>query len=265
MGTLKKIFSIFLRVGISIALLAYLFKQVDKKALLDIIGQANKPLLLLAFFVFFLTYAALFFRWAMLLKALKFHIPLKRIFITFAGSHFFSLFLPSTIGGDLVRSIDLATHTRRPHEVIATVVLDRLSGYIGLVLLALFSFMLGGGLIQDKAVFISLSIITGVLVGILLVLFNRFCYSRVNSLLHSPQAGKIRQLIKDLHDELHYFKQHKKVIFLNILLSLLIQSIVPVSFYFLALALGLKIHPVYFFIFLPISERLPSCRFPSGA
>ncbi len=250
--TLKKIFSLFLRFGISIILLIFIFSKVDRKAIFETIKHADKVLLLAAFIVFSLIYVLCLFRWKMLLKAVKIHLPLKRVIISYAGGVFFSLFLPSTIGGDLVRSIDLATHTRRPREVIATVLLDRLSGYVGLVTLALLAVIFGWNLVRDKSVLLAVAIITAVLIVILLVLFNRFLYSKVNQLLHSPTAGKIREAIKNLHQELHYFRHHKGIIVKNLILSLLIQAIMPVTFYITALSLGVKINILYFFVFLPV-------------
>ncbi len=252
MQILKKIFSIILRISISIILLVFLFKQVDKKSLLEAIKNADKSLLFLAFLIFSLSYILCLFRWEMLLKAVKIHLPLKRVIISFSGGIFFSLFLPSTIGGDLMRSIDLAAHTKRPREVIATVLLDRLSGYVGLVLLALLALLFGWKLLQDKSILLSVIIITAVLIAILSVLFNKFIYSKINRLLHSPDAGRIRQLLKDLHEEMHYFKHHKKVIINNLIFSVLIQAVSPLTFFVIAKSLGMKISLIYFFIFLPI-------------
>ena len=168
----------------------------------------------------------------------------------------FSLFLPSTIGGDFMRSIDLAAHTKRPGEVIATVVLDRLSGYIGLVFLAIMSLAFGWKLIQDKSVLFSVSIITAILIAVLLILFNKFLFSKINKLLHTPNAGKLRQLLKDLHEEIHYFRQHKKIIVNNLILSILIQTTAPLAFLVIALSLGIKVNIIYFFIFLPIINAI---------
>jgi len=189
----------------------------------------------------------------MLLKALKIYLPLKRVISSFSAGIFFNLFLPSTIGGDLMRSIDLAAHTKRPKEVIATVFLDRLSGYIGLVTLALVSLLMGWKFIPDKKnVLLAVIIITGLLIAILFILFNRFVYSMINKLLHSPNAGKTRELLKNLHQEIHYFKRHKKIIIYNLIISLLIQAAGPFTFFIIALSLGIKVHLIYFFVFLPI-------------
>jgi uncharacterized protein (TIRG00374 family) len=188
----------------------------------------------------------------MLLKATKIYLPFKRVIISSAGGTFFNLFLPSSIGGDLVRSIDLSLYTRKPREVVATVLLDRISGYVGLVIVAITAVFFGYRFIQDKSVLISLAIITLVLVAILLVLFNRFFYSKVNQLLHSPRAGKILTYIKDVHEQMHIFRQQTAIIVSNILISLLVQIIGPITFYTLALSIGIKISIAYFFIFVPI-------------
>jgi hypothetical protein len=253
MEILKKIVSILLRISISIALLVFLFKQVDKKALFEIIKNADKGLLLLACAVFFANYVLCLFRWQMLLKVADIHLPLKRVIISFSGGVFFNLFLPSTIGGDLMRSIDLASYTKRPKEVVATVLLDRLSGYVGLVILALLAILLGWNLMRDNsAVLLSVGIITAVLIAVLLVLFNNFLFAKINKFLDSSSAGRIRETIRKLHQEIHIFRQHKKAIVCNLLFSILIQATAPVTFYITALSFGLKLKMIYFFVLMPI-------------
>jgi uncharacterized protein (TIRG00374 family) len=179
-------------------------------------------------------------------------LPLKRVAISFAGGTFFSLFLPSTIGGDLMRSIDLASHTKKPKEVIATVLLDRLSGFIGLVILSLVTLTIGWKYVQDKSTLYSIATITCILIAVLAVLFNKFLYSKINNLLRTPNAGKIRELIKGLHEEVHIFRSQGKVITYNLLVSILIQTISPLVFFIIALSMGIKINIIYFFVFLPI-------------
>lgn len=252
MGSLKKPLTILLRIGISIILLFFLFRQVDKKMLWDLLKNTDKPFLFFGFIIFFISYLLCLFRWQMLLKAANIDLPLKRIIIAFAGGIFFNLFLPSTIGGDLVRSIDLAAHTKKPRQVVATVFLDRLSGYIGVALVLSLAVLMGWRFLQDKAVFVSLFMIVAVLVAILLVLFNKFIHSKINRLLYSPDAGKIREAITSLHQEVHYFGRNKKLIFNNLALSFFVQLIAPVTFYFVGLSLGIKINIIYFLIFLPI-------------
>lgn len=254
MQAVKKILSLALRVSISVILLVFSFKfnKIDIPGLMRDIKSADKFILILALCVSFLSYTLCLLRWQMLLKALSIRLPLRRVVVSFAGGIFFNLFLPSTIGGDFMRSIDLATHTRRPKEIIATVFLDRLSGYIGLVVLALLSLLLGWRLLSDESVLFPLIVITGILILILFILFNKSIYSKINSLLHNPGAGRFRELLGDLHKEIHYFSQHKRIIVNNLLISVLIQSVAPFTFFVIALSLGIKTNIIYFFVFLPI-------------
>ncbi|MDD2679267.1 MAG: lysylphosphatidylglycerol synthase transmembrane domain-containing protein [Candidatus Omnitrophica bacterium] len=254
MVTFKKILSVSLRIIISIILLVLLFK-FNKINLLDLINDikgADKTLLAAGFIIFFSVYLLGFWRWHMLLKAAGIQATLKRLLVSFSGGVFFSIFLPSTIGGDIVKTADLAGHTRKTKEVIATVLLDRLSGYIGLVLVILPVLLLDRGLARDKVVISSVIVIVVLLIFILLVLFNRFIYSKITRFLTAPGAGKIREAISDLHSEIHIFRRHKKLIIYNLILSFFIQMVMPVSVYFIALSLGIKIKLLYFLIFLPI-------------
>jgi len=252
MAAFKKILSILLRISVSLALLIFLFNQVDRKSLLEIIKSCDKGMLFLAFLVFFFNYLFCLIRWIMLLKEANIDLPLSRVIISFSGGIFFNLFLPSAIGGDVIRSIDLASHTRKPKEIVSTVILDRLSGSVGLVILIFFSLLLGWNLIQDRSVLLSVGIIFALLSLILLVLFNDSLYSFINRFLNVPNAGKFRNSIKNLHQEMHGFKHKKFAIFTNLLVSLLVQANSPVTFYLIALAIGLKIKLIYFFVFIPI-------------
>lgn len=252
MKIIKKTLSVVLRIGISIALLVFLFKQVDERVMLQTVKKADKYLLVLAFIISSGTYILCLYRWQMLLKAADLKLPLKRVVVSFAAGIFFSLFLPSSIGGDFMRSLDLAVFTKKPRQVIATVLLDRLSGYVGLVILTLLAVFFGWSLIRDPSVVISVSILIALLIAVLLILFNKFVYSKINKFLHSSGAGRIREAITNLHREIHYFRNNKKVMLNNVILSTVIQAIAPLTFYMIALAIGIKIKLVYFFIFLPI-------------
>lgn len=250
----KNVLSILLRIIISVVLLILLFKfnKIDVNVLLADIGGANKLLLFIAFGIYSFMYILGFLRWRMLLLAAGVKAPFKKIISSFSGGIFFSIFLPSTIGGDLVRTVDLIDHTKKSKEVVASVFLDRLSGYIGLVIVILPALLLGRNLVLDKVVFSSIFVIVVLLAIVLLILFNNFIYTKITKFLSTPGAGKIKEMIKNMHQEIHIFRNHKKIIIYNLIISFIIQLIGPVSIYFIALSLGVKINFMYFLIFLPI-------------
>lgn len=258
MKGIKNVLSVLLRISISIVLLVLLFKfnKIDTGALIGDIKSANKAYLSIGLAITIFIYFLGFLRWKMLVKATGITIPLGRLISSFSGGVFFSIFLPSTIGGDLVRSVDLAGHTKKAKEVVATVFLDRLSGYIGLVLVVLIALFLGRDLILDRIVFSSVLAIIAVLIAVLLILFNKFIYSKISGFLTTPNSGKIRELIKDIHQEIHVFGSQKKIIIFNLTISFIIQVLFPLGVYYIGLALGIKISFIYFLIFLPLISAI---------
>jgi len=53
----------------------------------------------------------------MLLKAVKIKYSFKKANQFFLRGIFFSIFLPSTIGGDLVRTADIVSHTQKTNRL----------------------------------------------------------------------------------------------------------------------------------------------------
>jgi len=254
MPKLKNLLSFSLRILISVILLLLLFKlnKIDFKVLINDIKNADRLFLLLGFITLPVVHLLSCWRWHTLLKAAEVNISLKKLVSSFCGGIFFSIFLPSTIGGDLVRTADLATNTQKAKKVIATVFLDRLSGYIGLVLVVLPAVLLGNSLIEDRIVYFSVAVIVMILVIALVLLFNTFLYGKISRLLSVFGSGRVIQLIKEMHREIHVFRNHKEMIIVNLALSFIIQLIFPLGVYFTGLSLGVNISICYFFIFIPI-------------
>jgi len=254
----KQVLSLLFRILISVVLLFLLFKfnKIDFNSLINDIKGADRLFLAQGFAIALFVHILGFLRWQMLLKVVEINVPFKKLVSSFCGGDFFSIFLPSTIGGDLVKTADLVSHTQKAKQVIATVFLDRLSGYVGLVLVVLPAVLLGGWLINDKTVYFSVAVIVILLVAVLLLLFNSSIYKRIARFLSVPGAGKIRDSVRDMHRELHIFRNHKKIIIANLALSFLIQVLFPLGAYFAGLSLGIKINPIYFLIFLPIISAI---------
>ncbi len=76
------------------------------------------------------------YRWGLLLRGIKSNVNYRRLVeLYFAGS-FFNTFLPSGFGGDAVRIIEVAKDV--PARIAAgTVIVDRLTGIMALLILAL--------------------------------------------------------------------------------------------------------------------------------
>ena len=249
---MKKILSTFLRIGISASLLVFLFRQIDVRTLWAYLRTAD-PVLLAAGFLFSAgVYVLCFFRWEMLLRGSGITLGKMAVLRPFAGGIFFNMFLPSTVGGDFVRGADLSISTKKTGLVVATVFLDRLSGYIGLVIVACCALFAGRDLGLDAKVYLVIAGLAAGLSGLLLVLFNGAVYAWFERVFKYKGAGRIRTLIGEVHSHLYLFRTKKRLFFGNVLISLFLQCLSPVSSYLVCRSLGFDVQIVYFFVFMPV-------------
>lgn len=125
-----------LRVAVSVALLAVLLSRVDREALWTSLRHASLPWLAIALVVYFVHVLTGAWRWHLLLGTQNVHVPQRDLLSSLLVSYFFNNFLPSNIGGDVVRIRDTARPARS--KTIATLVIltDRVLGVIGLFLVA---------------------------------------------------------------------------------------------------------------------------------
>lgn len=124
------------RVVVSVGLLAILMTRVDRVALWDSVRQASVPWLVVALGIYFAHIVTGAWRWHLLLGAQNVRVRRRELLSSLLVSYFFNNFLPSNIGGDVIRIRD----TARPAQsrTIATLVIlaDRVLGVIGLFLVA---------------------------------------------------------------------------------------------------------------------------------
>jgi len=125
-----------LKIVISLALLAVLFSRVDVGRLWTAARQASSAWLLGALALYGLMVAASTWRWRVLLAAQDVRLPFKSLTSSFLVATFFNNFLPSNIGGDVVRVTDTAAAMGSRTMAATIVLLDRGLGLLGLVLVA---------------------------------------------------------------------------------------------------------------------------------
>jgi uncharacterized protein (TIRG00374 family) len=248
----KKIGGMVLRISISLALLIFLFKQVDPESLFKIFKKSDKMLIYLSFLITFFGYFFCFLRWKMLLNIAGIKLPDKRLISAFSGGIFFNTFLPSSIVGDFVRSSDIGYHSKKTDTVIATVLLDRLSGFAGMIAMTMLALVFGPGLIKDQRIIYTIWLLTGLLVLVMLVIFNNFIYGLVEKIFCCGRPGVLRSGIKSVFSQVHDFKQHKAALVKNLLMSMAIQSIAPITTYFLIVSFRLEANILYFFLVIPV-------------
>jgi len=124
------------RIIVSVALLAVLFSRVDATELWASARSASLTWIAIALVIYFAHVVAATWRWYVLLHAQDVSAAPTMLLSSYLVAIFFNNFLPSNIGGDVVRVSD--TGRLAGSKTIATtiVIVDRLLGLLALVLIA---------------------------------------------------------------------------------------------------------------------------------
>ena len=84
-------------------------------------------------------------RWRVLLRAQGYEAPLRHLSASYLVANFFNNFLPSNIGGDVVRVRDSSRLTGSTTTSVAIVAIDRILGFGALYVLALLAYVRSAG------------------------------------------------------------------------------------------------------------------------
>lgn len=162
------------RVLISVGALVFLFwRVVDLDATLGELRQADLRFLLAALVLFVLSLVIRAYRWLVLVRGLDPGVPFGRLLRLYFVGQFFSTFLPSIYGGDVIRALELTQDTD-PSAAIGTVLLDRLTGLMMLAPMGLIVLPFQAPVMAAWLVWLMLGVSAGVLAGGALLIEGRF-------------------------------------------------------------------------------------------
>jgi hypothetical protein len=124
------------KLSVSIVLLVLLFRRIDVGRLWMTARHASLAWLTAALTLYFINVLAATWRWHLLLDAQNVDVPKRTLLGSFLVATFFNNFLPSNIGGDVIRISDTAKPARSKTLATTVVLVDRGVGLLGLVLVA---------------------------------------------------------------------------------------------------------------------------------
>jgi uncharacterized protein (TIRG00374 family) len=121
---------------VSGGLLYWLLSRVDRAQLWSNIQQASPLWLAAALALYLLMIVVSAWRWKQLLDAQEVPATVRHLVASYLVATYFNNFLPSNIGGDVIRISDTADAAGSKTRAAAIVLFDRVIGLIGLVLVA---------------------------------------------------------------------------------------------------------------------------------
>ncbi len=163
---------LLLRIFVSVGLLAFLIYKAPRPSLPHQHHALTFSLLAAAVAVACGGVFLSAWRWQRVLMVFGVKLPVRQLTSHYFVGLFVGNVLPSTIGGDVVRVSRASTATGSSTAAFGSVVLERLTGFVGLPLLVFIGFAMQPSLLEEKHAWIALVVALGTIgvLGILLLL-----------------------------------------------------------------------------------------------
>ncbi len=185
MGRIPKRLIWTLKLALGIALLVVLVSRSDTGTLLGRLGAVDLRWLAAMFVIPHLGMLISAWKWQILLRSQGRVVPIGRLFALYMIGTFFNNFLPSMVGGDVVRAWQLGREQGDNAAIAAATFMERFTGLVALVL------MLPLALLQPQVVgkypllVVPVAVVVAGLAGTLWLLFSGVRF-RVPGLARMP-------------------------------------------------------------------------------
>lgn len=245
--------SFILKLLVSTALLALLLIfKTSFSAIAEVLKEADPFWLSVAFSLHLLGLMISAVRWKILIQAQGDDVPFGFLVKSYLVGTFFNNFLPSRIGGDVVRIWDGSRYSRTVLKSSAIVLVERLTGVVILFVFAAAAALLRLDMARTIPV-IWISLLLGLSGLFLFFIFFTPLTEKILALI--PNRGfivKIKQKIFEFRAVIIFYKQRTIALVQAFFWAFCLQVNVILHFFLIGKALNLEIRLVDYFIFIPI-------------
>jgi uncharacterized protein (TIRG00374 family) len=234
--------------------LADLFSPEGRALLLDTLKNANLWLLLAAVLIGVLINMISAMKWFMLTQAQELGASYWRIFAYYLVGQFYNMFLPTSVGGDFVRSYELGKFSGRHADSLASVFVERYTGVVTLLVVATIAVLTQFSRFNQNFIFVTLITFTIGLGFVAWLLLDTRPYTWIREHLQKRIAITVSVFKKmdKLLLSISVYKQQPRTLVIAFLNSLVFYFIAVVNVYLTALVFNADIRFLDMLIATPI-------------
>jgi glycosyltransferase 2 family protein len=241
------------KVAVSLALLAYLLSTTDLGTLHDRFRRGDTMLLALGVVLYTATLAIATWRWRMLLHAQGYQASLGRLGASYLVATFFNNFLPSNIGGDVIRVRDSSAMTGSTTTSLAIVAIDRILGLGALYLLALGAWLLGPPALRGLAGATPVLALMGVVfVTLAYVFFRPGIARRIMAATRLNTLRWAREKFEVVQEAVHVYRQEVGYVWGAFGASVALQTLIVFFYWDVAQSLLIPLPLLAAFLIVPL-------------
>jgi uncharacterized protein (TIRG00374 family) len=243
----------FLRIGLTLALLAWLVTLVDLSGVTAVFARTRGDWLILAALVNLSTMLLAAWRWDVLLAGMGMRHPFAELLRISFVSTFFSLFLPSSVSGDVMKMVLLVPGARQRETVISSVLLDRIVGMAVSNLVGVAAVLCSPSVWHDATVIGTIAVVIGVFWIAVLALFSPATLALARWVAPAWLWRKLGGSLEKVHGTLLQVRERPRVLLGAAAIGALRQLAICLSIYCAGRAMGIAAGPVVYFAMVPIA------------
>ncbi len=178
-------------------------------------------------------------KWGLFLKDRGHYLPWWRLFGLYLIGRFFNNFLPSMFGGDVARSYILGRQIGSQSVSAASVVLERVSGLVGLAILATLGSLINPNIMSNPVIAIPL------MLTILATAFGTLAFFRpkvsalfLRFLRRIPVVRRIAPKVGKLLNDIGHYRTNRPLLLKSLLYSLGFQILAAINVYVACRSIG---------------------------
>ena len=230
-----------LRVAATALILTLIMRSINTAQVWQVLKQTRLDYLAAALLLQFGSTAVSAYRWQLIMQNLHFGQNFAFYWRSYFKGMFFNQGLPTSIGGDAVRMLDIASLGFRKRDALYGVMVDRIIGLGALMSLTLLAYLLSPDLLPKQVHRPILLIISLGAVGFFGIFFIKY----FTWLSRFPKLAIISTIAERLHQAL----SSQRV--LLVVASLLIPIFALLGFFATGWALGLRYNLMTYFAIVP--------------
>jgi len=257
-----------IKLGVTLGLLALLYRRIDVPKFAGRLGEIRWSWVGVFWLILLVNTAISTVKWRALLRADGIRLSYRTLFSSQLIGSFFNMFLPSTIGGDAYRIVDVSQRSARTANTVASVIADRLSGFLALALYGLILFpVFRSRYNPDPRLFLLPATAFAGLMVVVLALWEQALLRRIAGWLPQRFRAKLEKPLDALLASMRVYGSQPRVMLTMALISFMFQFFAILAVYSISRAAGLAIPllPFGFFVpFITLMEMIPISIFGIG-
>lgn len=253
-------FKTIIKALISFGLFSYLVYTSDQSKIIEILSNIYKAngLLYLSFAVLagLLSIFLMTIRWQVILKAYDQHFSLRELFEFYLIGLFFNNFLPTSIGGDIIRIYKVVGDNEDRTAGFASVILERILGIASTLFLAITSLYYVSHYFEDDRILYTSVVLFVLIVGFFVLITRRRPFEFLLNLFDKFTLLNIGEKINKLIEAFYFLKERRRIFIWVFVLSFFSQVSIVLMNYAVVLAMDIDVDLTYLFLVVPVTFML---------